>query len=167
MSSQDLTFSDKGIDLLKGIENLRLTPYDDQTGKDIYDYCLGATIGFGHLIHSSEWDTYSAGITQDQADSIFISDIAPTVSGVNRLLQVVLAQNEFDALVILAFNIGLTNLGSSSLLKLINEVPGSNYATVQQAWMAFSYSEGKQNTGLLNRRNAEYNIYNTGVYKAW
>ena len=94
--SQDLSFSEQGASLLKGIETLRLSPYDDQSGNEITEYCKGATIGYGHLILESEWDTYSGGITKEQADALFMQDAQPIVSGVNRLLTVVLAQNEFD-----------------------------------------------------------------------
>lgn len=42
--------SQSGKDFLKGVESLRLKPYDDQTSKEITSYVQGATIGYGHLI---------------------------------------------------------------------------------------------------------------------
>ena len=61
MAAATFIFSAKGIDLLKSIEELSTTPYDDQTGKDITIWVAGATIDYGHLISKAEWPKYKAG----------------------------------------------------------------------------------------------------------
>jgi len=53
-----------------------------------------------------------------QAQALFMQDLSPFVDGVNARITADLSQNQFDALVILAFNIGLGNFASSSVLKL-------------------------------------------------
>ena len=50
--------SAQGLNLLKQVETLHLTPYDDQTGKESKVWTVGATIGYGHLINKAEWDIY-------------------------------------------------------------------------------------------------------------
>ena len=69
----------KAIDLLKSIEELATTPYDDQTGKDITHWVEGATIGYGHLIAKDEWSKYQNGITKQQALDLFENDLTPYI----------------------------------------------------------------------------------------
>lgn len=156
------------MDLLKSIEQLRLTPYDDQTGKDISSWIQGATIGYGHLISQDEWNTYKDGMTQGQANALFAEDISPFVNVVNSKVKVDLSQNQFDALVILTFNIGIGAFGTSSVLKLVNDPSAeTSYPSLEAAWKAWNKSQGKVMQGLVNRRNAEWNIYSNKVYAKW
>ena len=74
----DLTLGQKGLELLKDYETLRLQTYDDQTSEDISSWVVGATIGYGHLIARNEWDIYKNGISEDQADMLFSDDIDST-----------------------------------------------------------------------------------------
>lgn len=160
--------STKAITLLKGIEKLALESYDDQTGKKIDKWVKGATIGYGHLIHKSDWEKYKAGISKAEADSLFKKDIRPFVNTVNSSVKVALSQNEFDALVILAFNIGAGAFKSSSVLKMINDPSAKTpYSSIEAAWKAWNKSQGKVMRGLNNRRNSEWNIYEKGIYKRW
>ena len=158
--------SQQGLNLLKQIERLRLKPYDDQTGLDITQWVEGATIGYGHLISASEWDQYKDGITEAEANALFASDLSPFVNVVNHSIQVSQNQHQFDACVILAFNIGTEGFRTSSVAKMINGQP-SNYPTLEQAWKAWNKSQGQVNQGLINRRNAEWKIYTEGVYQMW
>ena len=167
-STNDYQLSTDGMDLLKSIEELRLTTYDDQTGKDITSWVEGATIGYGHLISHGEWDTYKDGINQTEAEALFIKDLSPYVNAVNSKVTSVISQNQFDALVILTFNIGIGGFESSSVLKLVNN-PATNtaYPNLEAAWMAWNKSQGKVMQGLTNRRKAEWDIYSENVYKRW
>lgn len=156
----------QGLSLLKEIEQLRLTPYDDQTGKAINKYVAGATIGYGHLISSIEWNTYKGGITEAQAESLLRQDLSPFESTVKTAITKKLNQHQFDACVILAFNIGASGFRNSSVAKMINGKK-SNYSTLEKAWKAWNKSQGKVMQGLNNRRDSEWNIYNSGIYKMW
>ena len=165
-----MSFGEKGIALLKGIEQLRLKPYDDQTGKEITDWIEeGITIGYGHLIkEESEWELYKDGITKEQAERLFKYDGQNYIDRVNASLKVKVTQQQFDALVILCYNIGKTGLASSSVIKLINDPAAKTpYASLEKAWKAWDKSQGKVNKGVINRRNAEWNIYSRGIYARW
>ncbi|ECL0993393.1 lysozyme [Campylobacter jejuni] len=158
--------SNDGQNLLKNIEKLRLKPYNDQNGKEITSYVKGATIGYGHLIGQNEWDLYKNGITLQEADKLFKSDLLPFENAVKNSINSSLAQNEFDDLVILCFNIGIDNFKNSSVAKIINGEK-TGYKTLKEAWMAWNKSQNKVMQGLINRRNAEYKLYIQGGYEKW
>lgn len=164
--------SDEGMALLMAIESFRSKPYDDQTGAEISSWVKGATIGYGHLISRDEWDQFGAmyqnGISDDRAKALFQKDLQPFVDGVNNKVTATLSQNQFDALVLLVFNIGLGNFASSSVLKLINNPAAqTHYPDLEAAWKAWNKSQGNVMQGLVNRRDAEWNIYSKNVYAHW
>jgi len=164
----NLSMSEDGINLLKSVETLRLQTYDDQTGEDISSWVEGATIGYGHLIARSEWDIYRNGITEPQADALFAGDLEPFEAAVNNGVTADITQNQFDACVILAFNIGTNGFLTSSALKLVNDPNAiTPYDNLEAAWKAWDKSQGKVSRGLQNRRNAEWKIYSQGVYERW
>lgn len=167
-SSSSLFFGDKGINLLKEIEGLAITPYDDQTGKDIKVWVEGATIGYGHLIAKSDWSKYQAGLNEEQAIRLLQADLHPFINTVKSKVRGDVTQHEFDAMVIFAFNIGQAGFSQSSVLKMINDPEViTSYPTLEKAWKAWNKSQGKVNRGLENRRQAEWNIYQKGVYEKW
>jgi type VI secretion system secreted protein VgrG len=166
--TQQMRMSEQGIELLQSIETLATEPYDDQTGEKIDHWVKGATIGYGHLILQDQWELYRGGITEAQAGALFEKDLQPFIEAVNQSLMVPQTQNQFDALVILVFNIGAANFRQSSVLKLINDPSAETpYHGLEQAWKAWNKSQGKVNEGLNNRRQAEWKIYTEGVYETW
>ncbi|ETW95549.1 MAG: hypothetical protein ETSY1_30095, partial [Candidatus Entotheonella factor] len=77
-------------------------------------------------------------------------------------------QHQFDAMVILTYNIGVPNFLSSSALKLINDPNAqTSYSSLESAWKAWNRSQGSVMQGLINRRNAEWKIYSQGIYETW
>lgn len=164
----EMKLSAEAINLLKSIEQLKLKPYDDQTGLTTDKWVQGATIGYGHLIQKNDWNLYKNGITGTQADQIFDNDLAPFEKAVNDVIKVTMSQQQFDALVILSYNIGVSAFTSSSVAKLVNNPNDKTiYPTLEDAWKYWNKSQGKINRGLINRRNAEWNIYTKGIYKKW
>lgn len=162
----------RGVDLLKSVEEYRPHPYDDQTGEDIEVWVPGATVGYGHLIKESEWpDFCGREVGLSEADHIFAEDLSPfefcvTFTIENSFFR--LSVCEFDALVMLAFNIGQSGFKSSSVVKLINDEHAiTNYDTLEDAWMAWNKSQGKVMRGLVNRRSAEWQMYSNGIYEHW
>jgi GH24 family phage-related lysozyme (muramidase) len=167
-TASTLSFSTKGINLLKSIEGLETKPYDDQTGKTITKWVEGATIGIGHLISQTEWNKYKNGITESEAITLFKADLQPYSNKVKTTIKTNITQNEFDALVIFTFNIGKSAFANSSVVKMINDPKRkTGYNSLEQAWKAWNKSQGKINKGLQNRRKAEWDIFTKGIYKTW
>ncbi|MGR4070488.1 type VI secretion system PAAR protein [Billgrantia sp. C5P2] len=163
-----LAMSGAGKQWLKDVEQLHLVPYDDQTGREITSWVEGATIGYGHLIYEPEWPLYQEGIDHEQAERLFEEDLAPFVQAVNRAIETPLMQHQFDAAVMLAYNIGVGAFTSSSAVKLINDPEAvTPYPTLEEAWKAWNKSQGVLNRGLINRRAAEWEMYTKGVYERW
>ena len=80
-----MNLSQKGINLLKSIETLSLTPYDDARPKagPIKDWCEGATIGYGHLVLRGE--NFSSGITEEQADAMLVRDSTKAINDASSI----------------------------------------------------------------------------------
>lgn len=168
ISTINFNLSVPGSNLLLVIETLRLKPYDDQTGRTISNWTQGATIGYGHLLQENEWAKYSNGITKSEAEALFSSDLFPFVEIVRSKVIFDISQNQFDALVIFAFNIGVSAFVKSSVLKLVNDSNAiTSYSDLQQAWKAWNKSEDKINNGLNNRRSSEWKIYSESRYEIW
>lgn len=163
-----MSLSVKGLQWLKDVERLYLKPYDDQTGKPISSWCKGATIGYGHLIAKREWTQYQNGITRQEADELFLSDLEPSQVVVRQITRK-LAPHEFDACVILAFNIGVEQFRTSTARKMVADPNFQSpvYKNLQAAWKAYNKSQGKINQGLINRRAAEWDMYAKGIYRHW
>ncbi|HBE04553.1 MAG TPA: hypothetical protein DC049_19045, partial [Spirochaetia bacterium] len=144
--------------------------YDDATGKPITKYKEGATIGYGHLITSvEEFTTFKNGITEKQALKMLSGDGASAISVVNSALKVNVSQDQFDAMVSLAYNIGNGSFKTSSALKLINNLNApSSYSSIESAWKAWNKGtingERQVIPGLQNRRSNEWIYYTKGTY---
>lgn len=76
--------------------------------------------------------------------------------GVSDLVKVPLNQNQFDALVSFAFNLGLGNLKSSTLLKKLN---ASDYIGASKEFERWNRAGGKVLNGLTRRRIAERDLF--------
>src|SRR5690554_410989 len=164
--TQNLTFSVRGRSMLKRLEDVRLKPYDDQTGVVITQWCAGATIGIGHLIDQGDWQRFSTGITHQEAETLLAQDVAPYVREIRKAVTRRLSQSEFDALVIFAFNIGRRAFTGSSVVRLLNNPKASTgYTSLESAWKAWNQSQGKVMQGLNNRRATEWKLFNQGVYQ--
>ena len=103
------TLSPKGLSFITQeegfVDHVYLDGEKDRHGNPIPGKDKGkASIGFGHLVRPGE--TFPEKITRQQGMALFNKDLARFVAAVNAL-GVDLTQNQFDALVSLAFNIGL------------------------------------------------------------
>lgn len=138
-----------GMDLIKSFEGLELKAYPDPaTGGDPW------TIGYGHtgpeVKRGLVW-------TEAQADAAFAADIARFAAGVAKLIGDALTKpGQFDAMVSLAYNIGLGNFGTSTLLKLHKAGDPIRAAGQFSVW---NKAAGKAMTGLTRRRAAEAALY--------
>ena len=163
-----MKISDNGINMLKRFEGSvkiggKHVIYDDKTGKPVdsnKELPKGATIGYGHLIKSGE--DFRKGITEKQATEILRSDILTAEFAVKDNITVPLSQNQYDALVSLAYNIGAKNFAGSTVVKYVNDSNYHNtkYPTLESAWKAWNKSGGREMPGLSNRRHQEFSLFN-------
>jgi lysozyme len=112
------------------------------------------TIGWGRAHGISEGQT----CTPDEADRMLREDLASTEQAVSASLKVQPTQNQFDAMVSLAYNIGVTAFEDSTLLRLVNIYAKENAALQFARW---NKSKGVVLAGLTRRREAERRLFLT------
>ena len=167
-----MKLSDSGIRTLKLCEgsvmyNGKHVIYDDRNGLPVAKDTLlpaGATIGYGHLVKPNEG--FRDGITEDVATELLRNDLLIAERAVNNTVLVELIQNQFDALVMLVFNIGARNFANSTVVKYINNpnFQSTRYPTLGAAWRAWNRTGGAISAGLIRRRDIELDIYQNGIY---
>ena len=139
--------SQRGIDLIKQAEGVRLTAYPDPgTGG------VPWTIGYG----TTKGVTRGMTITQARAEQLLREDLQRFGDEVSRLVKVRLCQHQFDALVSLAYNIGATAFEESTLLRKLNDGEYDGAAGQFGRWV---YGGGKILSGLVKRRAAEKALF--------
>lgn len=161
ISAQDRKFSSRGIALMEEFEGYRGTTYRDPgpTG-------LPITGGFG-TTRDENGKPLVLGVTwpRERWEALKKRDIARFETGVNVLLgDAPTTQNQFDALVSFAYNVGLDiddddkaeGLGDSTLLK--KHLRG-DYAGAQAQFAAWNKAKGVVLPGLTRRRKAEADLY--------
>lgn len=151
----------KNIDKLIELEGLKTKVYLDSAAKK--------TIGIGHLLNAEELLTskikidgkyidYSLGISQSDCKKLCMQDLERFCYAVEDFVKIELTQNQFDALVIFCFNVGVDAFKKSTLLKILND---GDYEGVPAQLRRWNKSGGKEVQGLNNRRQAEIDLWNT------
>lgn len=139
---EHMKISEKGLAIIKQFEGCHLTAYRDPAGI--------LTIGYGHTKGVRSGQT----ITQAQADEYLRQDCRAAEQNVSRFDDTYhWNQNQFDALVSFAFNIGSINQlvanGTRSIKEISEKIP------------AYCNAVGKPLTGLVRRRAAEKELFDT------
>lgn len=141
-----MNISSTGLELIKKFEGCRLTAYQDSTGV--------WTIGYGHTsgVKSGQ------NITQAQAEAFLVTDCATAEKAVSSYDSTYgWNQNQFDALVSFTFN-----CGSGNLKTLLNSGKRT-IAEISAKITAYNKAGGKVLQGLVNRRAAEKELFDTPV----
>jgi lysozyme len=152
---------EKGKNLFKEWEGLVLSEYPDSGG--------APTIGVGHLLTRSERTSgkiviggetirYRDGLTEQQCWDLLDQDLDVVERAVNEAVAVLLNQNQFDALVSFAFNVGEGAFRGSTLLKLLNQGQYDQVPAQLRRWIR---DNGRVVQGLVNRREKEITLWNT------
>lgn len=140
-----MQISENGLRLIEQFEGVRLTAY--KVGKEKY-----YTIGYGH---NGSDVTAGMRITQEQAETYLRQDVKEAEDAVNKYSGYGFNQNQFDALVSFAYNVGnidqLTANGTRSIEQISAKLP------------EYVYSSGVKMQGLVNRRAAEKALFDTPV----
>jgi lysozyme len=135
-----MNISQEGISLIKKFEGCELEAYKCAAGV--------WTIGYGHTKDVKEGDS----ILKEDAESMLVHELQKYCNDVDIAVKVDLKQNEFDALVSWTYNLGLTNLNSSTMLKVLNEGKHDEVPAQIKRW---NKASGQVKQGLIRRREAE------------
>ena len=134
-----------GVDLICGFEGKRLAAYDDGVGV--------WTIGFGTTVYPNGIKVMKGDTcTEAQAKTYMAHDLKKFEATVNKAVTVQLNQNQFDALLSLAYNIGASAFSQSTLVKKLNANDIRGAADQFDVWVN---AGGKRMQGLVNRRSKE------------
>jgi lysozyme len=144
--------SDVGAHLIASYEGWVDHPYNDPSRY--------ATIGYGHLLHTSpvtaadrgQWGT----ITPARGIELLKQDAAVAENAIRTHVKVPLTQNEFDALVSFIFNVGAGAFAGSTLLKRLNA--GDHHGAADEL-LKWNRSAGRVLPGLDRRRHEERALF--------
>lgn len=164
-----LRLIDKGINLIKSFEGI---PDGNPKTVNLDPYICPAgywTIGWGHVVRvngkmlrgaenkSLAYAQYPNGITIAQAEELLKQDIVTFIDAIKKMLKVELNDNQDNALISFAFNLGPGNLAKSTLLKKVNANP--NDPTIRTEFMKWVSKGTAFEKGLTRRRAAEADLY--------
>jgi lysozyme len=142
--------SQQGLKLIERFEGLSLTPYTDCVG--LYTIGVGHLIGDGRSLPSS----WNRTLTVNECYELLASDVTKFELGIARYITAKLTQNQFDALISFAFNLGLGTLQRSSLRQKLNR--GDQEGAVK-TWLKYNMAGGQVVKGLDLRRKAEVSLF--------
>ena len=143
-----MKLDEKGYKALHDREGLRTKPYLDTRGIP--------TIAMGNTFYENgkKVTMLDKPLTIEQAGNLAKITADKFAFQVDKLLTSKVNQNQFNALVSIAYNIGMNGFRTSSFLKLVNKNP--NDPKIKEAIMLWT-----KNKELIGRRKAEANQYFT------
>ena len=144
-----MKISKEGIALIKKFEGIELQAYQDSVGV--------WTIGYGHTKGVKEGDN----ISLKKAEQMLEEELVEYEGYINNMVELGLEQNQFDAMVAWVYNLGPTNLGQSTLLKVLNQGLFNEVPYEIKRW---NKAGGEVLNGLVRRREAEALLFEG---KAW
>ena len=145
-----MKISGKGLNLIKEFEGLALKPYKDAVGIP--------TIGYGNTYYEDgrKVSLSDPAITEARATELLKMVVKRYEDAINRYVQVPITQNQFDALVSFAYNVGNENVRKSTLMKLLNQ---KQYTAAADQFLRWNNAGGKTLKGLTRRRQAERTLF--------
>lgn len=148
-----MRMTEEGVSLIKRFEGFRAHAYRDAAG--------AWTIGYGHTSAAGEPQVRAdLTVTKAEAGLILKRDVDSFAQGVRRLLKVALTPAQFSALVSFAYNVGLSNFSTSSVLKAVNAGEPALVPRRLQLWVK---ANGRVLPGLVRRRAAEAALFAGGA----
>lgn len=141
-------------DLARPFEGLRLSPYQDPTGK--------WTIGYGatYQADGSPVTANTPPITVAQAEAMLAAHMDDCVADVDSVVMCPLNANQTAALADFIYNLGFGAFRSSTLLKLLNQ---GDIASAAEQFQRWDLAGGEVEPGLARRRAAEQALFESPV----
>jgi GH24 family phage-related lysozyme (muramidase) len=155
MPVEEMHLSDEGYELLQKMEGFSSQLYSLKDG--------GFTIGFGFFVPYGESSKWEKGVTWEQAEKIIRQKVPTYEDQVKQYINIPLTQKEFDALTMLAYNLG----GFSKATSIVNDInSNADFEKLQKDWMRFIHSKAPGvMKGLINRRKDELQVRNESYYQ--
>lgn len=149
-----LAINDKGLTIIKRSEGLRL---------DAYFLAGQWLIGYGHAGTAENGMT----ITKAEAERLLLADVKDAEAAVRDLVNVPLNENEFSALVSLAYNTGRQGFAETDLLRRLNEGDRKGAAD-EFTHIVWASVEGERVAlaALKRRRVAERTLFLTPLLRS-
>jgi len=158
VDSQTLKLSQKGWDMIREHEKLRLVAYNIGDDK--------ITIGWGHA-QSIKTSKYNVGdkITKEKAYELYVKDINDAAEGTRRMFRqwneyrghnIKITQGQFDAIVSMMFNAGISGFRKSNIAELLEL---GKYKEAAKAILTFNLDDDFP--GLEKRRVKENKLFNS------
>ena len=159
--SSELKLSKRGINLMKRYEGFMSAPYRDMVGVN--------TIGYGNTYYPDRRKVKMTDkhLTEPQAEQLAMDiinlDFAPAVNKIfkDEIASGKLNQNMFDALVSLAYNIGVSALANSN--SVTGKIKKGDYKAAADGFLL--WNKGRVNgklqaiNGLTRRRKEERELF--------
>ena len=147
-----MKLSDNGFRLLGELEGIVLRPYKDSAGIP--------TIGIGSTYYEdgTKVTMKDKAITKERAIQLAKNMVKPFEARVNKSIIVPMTQNQFDAMVLLCYNIGGSGFARSSVVKNFN---AGNLQKAADSFLLWNKAGGVVSKGLTNRREEERELFLT------
>src|SRR6185436_13056089 len=153
--NESLTVSPAGLKLIQSFEGC-----EKRTGRGRFKAYVDPvgilTIGWGHTNATGRQFTRDEVWTRAECDAALREDLSVFEAGVRSLVKVELEQCQFDALVSFAYNCGVGNLKSSTLLRKVNR---SDFSGAAREFAKWNKAGGRVLKGLTRRRAAEATLF--------
>lgn len=141
----------QGLNLIKKYEGFKSKPY----------LCPASipTIGFGSTYYEDghKVKLTDPQISEEEATTLLMALLVSYEKAVDSYCNDNITQGQFDALVSFAYNCGIGNLKSSTLLKKVNA--NRNDPTIKQEFLKWNRGGGRVLVGLTKRREEEAKLY--------
>ncbi|MGL4483616.1 MAG: lysozyme, partial [Anaerovoracaceae bacterium] len=147
-----MQLSNNGFKILGELEGIILKPYKDSVGIP--------TIGIGSTYYEdgTKVKMTDKAITKERAIELAKNVVKSFEAQVNKSIVTPATQNQFDAMVLLCYNIGVSGFARSSVVKYFN---AGNFQKAADSFLLWNKAGGKALKGLTNRRNIERSLFLT------
>ena len=147
-----MQLSSNGFRLLWELEGIVLNPYRDSVGIP--------TIGIGSTYYEdgTKVKMTDKAITKERAIQLAKNVVKSFEAKVNKAILLPMTQNQFDAMVLLCYNIGESSFARSSVVRNFN---AGNLQKAADSFLLWNKAGGVVSKGLTNRRQKERNLFLT------
>ena len=149
-----MKISPRGLELIKDFQGFSSTSYLDVVNIP--------TIGFGNTFYE-DGRKVKLGEQISKTDALKLLEVVANRDFADKIfpsIKVKVTQNQFDAMVSLAYNIGTGAFLKSTLLKKVN---AGDFTGAGEEFLRWNKANGKEVLGLTRRREREKQLFQSLV----